>query len=143
MKIKYLKLKNWLLATLAPIFGITVSCDNPVMNAAAEYGCPSATYQVKGCVTDEENNPLEGITVDMVYATTKTDSEGKYLIQNNVFPDEKDFDLSFKDEDGDDNGSYADTTVQISFKDVPYVDGDGRWYRGTATVQRDIKMRHK
>ena len=39
MKIKYLKLKNWLLVTLGGLPGLPVGCTLPM-----EYGSPEATY---------------------------------------------------------------------------------------------------
>lgn len=38
MKIKYLKVKNWLLVSLASLLGISTSC-------AKEYGCPEEEYR--------------------------------------------------------------------------------------------------
>ena len=59
MKIKYLKLKHWLLVTLGGLLGIsTVGC-----NTSCEYGTPEACYHVKGIVTNSKGEPIEGIGV--------------------------------------------------------------------------------
>ena len=51
MKIKYLKLKNWLLVSLGGLLGISMTgCEETPL--ACEYGCPEGYYRVRGQVTN-------------------------------------------------------------------------------------------
>lgn len=148
MKTRYFKFKNWLYTAVGGILGLNISgcsgsslfgIDEPV----CEYGTPVATYQIKGRVTDMDNNPIENITVEMNYADTKTGADGTYEIMSESFPHTEEFEMFFKDEDGDTNGSYVDTTVNVSFKDLPYTGGDGHWNSGVVKTTKDIKLRNK
>ncbi len=145
MKIKYLKLKNWLLVTVAGLLGMQQGC------TFEEYGCPEADYRVKGTVVNEDGDPISGIGVQKVrdwnnsdgewcYADT-TDADGHFSVW--VYPD---FEylistVSLFDIDGEANGSYQDTTVEVSFEDVPLTGGDGRWYEGMAEKKITVTMR--
>ena len=60
MKIKYLKLKDWLVVSLSGLFGINLGCDKLFVE---EYGCPEATYRIKGTVTNVDGLPIKGIGV--------------------------------------------------------------------------------
>ncbi len=140
MKIKYLKFKSWLYASLAAVMGINMSCDYMV----EEYGTPWARYQVKGTVTNEQGTPIEGIKVSFDWEEAFTDSQGKYEVETSNFPYENaEFELSFQDIDSTENGLYADTTLRVSFKDVPLQGGDGHWYDGAATVTKDMTLLEK
>lgn len=148
MKTRYLKLKNWLFTAIGGILGLNISgCNGSSLfgndEPVCEYGTPVATYQVKGRVTDMNNNPIKNITVEMNYASTKTMSDGTYEIMSESFPHTEEFELFFRDDDGDTNGSYVDTTVNVSFKDLPYSGGDGHWNSGIATTTKDVKLRNK
>ena len=51
MKIKFLKFKNWLLLSMASIFGLQVSCVEPEPDPPEDlYGCPEVEYDEKDCV---------------------------------------------------------------------------------------------
>ena len=63
MKIKYLKLKNWLLVTLGGLLGINLVGCEKIFNTACEYGTPEATYHVLGTVTNADGQPIPGIGV--------------------------------------------------------------------------------
>ena len=140
MRIKYHKLKNWLLATAAGLLGMNVSCERFFM---AEYGCPEADYEVKGRVTTQGNVPIEGIEVSLnEYHADTTDADGRYYLSYGNFPYERDTaNVTFSDIDGEANGHYADTTVQVVFNRSDLHGGDGHWYEGRATKEMDVKLR--
>ena len=152
MKIKYLKLKNWLYVALGGMLGINLSCDKtpPI---ACEYGAPEATYTVKGQVTNQNQEPISGIRVKMnfsaenfnddVWGTSDvvSDSNGRYDISTYQFPYTDTMYLKFSDVDGEENGVYADTVVHVLFKDAQFTGGDGSWYWGAATVTKDVQLR--
>jgi len=140
MKIRYYKLKHWLLATAAGLLGLNVGCDRIFVE---EYGCPEADYEVKGRVTTRGDMPIEGIKVSLneYYADT-TDADGRYYVGFGGFPIGDDtVKVSFSDIDGEANSSYADTTVSVVFHNSDLHGGDGHWYEGRATKVVDVKLR--
>lgn len=148
MKIRYKKLKNWLLLMASSLLGINLGCDNIFV---AEYGCPQATYRVNGIVTNENGQPIAGIGVKALrnrsdegvqckYEDT-TDADGHYEV---VYRDYYDYlDVDFHDIDSAQNGSYIDTTVLIPTADVPLLGGDGGWNMGTGYIIQDVTLKKK
>ena len=146
MKIKYLKLKNWLLVSLAGLLGINISCDT-----AEEYGCPEASYRVKGTVVNEEGEPIAGIGVGRGYLSASivhdedwrffdtTDADGKFDVLTGYQDIDNLVPIDFHDTDGESNDLYSDTTVQVSFKGVPLAGGHG-WYEGEATREISVTL---
>lgn len=149
MKIRYLRLKHWLLATLGGLLGLSMTgC-----GVECEYGCPEGVYHVKGTVTDEKGTPLEGIGVFQglgtvvygndtilgdVYADT-TDSDGRYEVRLWCMPDQV-APVDFHDIDGDRNGLYSDTVVTVSAPASAFQGGDGEWNQGIAEITKDVVM---
>ena len=151
MKIKYLKLKNWLYVALGGMLGINLSCDK-TPPLACEYGVPEATYTVKGKVTDSNQHPVAGIEVrignnsfdnnDYSYSNeTLTDDNGRYEISTYHFPNIDTMYVQFRDIDSTANGHYADTVVTVLFKDAEFSGASGNWNYGSATVTKDVQLR--
>ena len=152
MKIRYLRLKHWLLATLGGLLGLTVTGCIP----GCEYGCPEATYHVKGIVTDEQGVPIEGIGVHeitqwnddegqhqmMGYGDT-TDKDGRYSLDLQYAFPRQPITVDVHDIDGTANGSYNDTVVSINTESVPLTGGNGRWYEGEGSITYNITLTEK
>jgi len=132
MRIKYLKLKSWLIASAASLLGINISCEMPV-----EYGTPEARYDVKGVVSAPDGSPVQGIAVG--YHSDTTDAQGRYQVSYHIFPNE-DIQLSFSDIDSTLNGSFRDTPVTLATHDVPLTDGDGHWFHGHGSINYNITL---
>ena len=158
MRIKYLKLKSWLLVALGGLLGINFSCDKHGFwedDATGEYGTPRAHYHVKGTVTNEQGQPVAGIGVGerkqwneeggsqiMGYLDT-TDSEGRYKVDYNYAFPRRPLSVDFHDIDGVENGSYKDTVVTVNTENVQLSGGDGHWYEGEGTVIQNVVMTEK
>lgn len=81
MKVRYLKLKNWLLVTVMGAFGLS-SChchkeavkteepETPAVKPREEirlmYGVPTMDFQIRGQVKDSDGRPVEDIRVNML-----------------------------------------------------------------------------
>lgn len=81
MKVKYLKLKNWLLVTVMSAFGLS-SChchketakseeaESPVVKPREEmrlmYGVPTMNFMIRGQVKDADGSPVKDIRVNML-----------------------------------------------------------------------------
>ena len=159
MRIKYLKLKSWLIVALGGLVGLNYSCDKDGLlndDTSNEYGCPTGAYHVMGTVTNEQGQPIAGIGVgeckqwneegDSLQVSghlDTTDSEGRYKVDyNHAFPGES-LSVDFHDIDGVVNGSYNDTVVTINTENVQLSGGDGHWYRGEGTVIQNVVMTEK
>lgn len=134
------------------ILGIAglASCENTL----AEYGVPSADYQIKGTVTDSVTNaPLKNIRVirrfveNPLYGDTiYTDAEGKYNINFTTYPvDNPQFSLKIEDADGALNGGeFAEREVTVKITSADWVDdGDDDWYYGKAVKTANVKLQYK
>ena len=155
MKIKYLKLKNWLLVTLGGLLGINLAGCEKIFNTACEYGTPEATYHVLGTVTNADGQPIPGIGVGRYnpwdeeadtlmsarYHDT-TDADGRYSVTYSWWFPGENIDVGFFDTDGTENGNYQDTIVTVKTSGVPTIGGDG-WYDGEGFIKLDVTMKEK
>lgn len=113
MKIKFLKLKNWLIVSLMGALGLS-SCHSHKQLASPQeepepqpspreeirvmYGVPTMGYHIMGQVKDRQGKPVEGVSVNLLEhgleATADTiygDQENirKYLKKNEVKTDKR------------------------------------------------------
>ncbi len=102
------------------------------------YGTPTVTFSVKGRVTDTEGEPIEGIRVNVEYTETFTDTLGTF-----EFKDIQAFgsgdatltrQLEFQDVDGQENGSFEDRKIDVTFTRNNDVKSDV-WYFGDYKAQ--------
>lgn len=122
-------------------FGASVS---GCIIGAVEYGCPSATYEVKGKVQDENGNPLSGIRVGFgdtpLENSTLTGPDGSFESGPfTAFPTDE-MVVSAMDVDLMEGGGYfgsASDTVKL----VQTSSGDGHWDSGTFEGGTTIVMK--
>lgn len=140
MKIKYLKLKNWLLVSLSGLLGFNLSCVR-----VDEYGCPEANFNVKGKVTAPNGTPIPGIQVEMDSYGPRdtTDADGQYSVTSMSFPQTQTFNIAFSDIDSIENGLYKNDTVPVTFQRTEITGGDGHWYEGSATKTLNVTLQPK
>ncbi len=138
-------MRNKLLWFLLTLLGFGTSCsDNenenyiPGKDDVCLYGTPSATFSVKGKVTDEESKPIPGIDVRIRYDDEGklTDEQGNFVFsKSRTFSIGKDpMPLVFTDIDGPENGSFEQTTANVQFTQNPDVKPDS-WYQGDFTAE--------
>ena len=161
--------KNLLSRLCAAVLALLgfASCEH-IWDVPVEYGTPSVNFKVKGTVTDEAANPLEGIRVivrtnydnfpnprqsyvdnlgryhqyggdDTLY----TDARGRYESQEwegVALASQK---VYFDDVDGNAHGGmFLSDSVQI--KNAPnrqYQKGDGYWYNGGYEYTVDVTLK--
>ena len=148
MKRKALSLWSKVLAALLALFGIT-SCEDQF----AMYGCPTASFYVKGTVTDTANNPIPDIRVTVetwkgkhkLYTDTLfTDSIGAIDERNHqhiTFPPDS-VSIKFDDIDGEENGGEFQSEV-LSPEVIKISEAKGQWDGGSAKVEFDVKLKKK
>lgn len=132
------KLRSRMLAGVLGILGF-VGCDG-LGDTPDMYGCPTVDFQVKGTVTSEDGEPLEGIRVvvrtswdnnpyggDTVY----TDAKGEFRSRELSDADIGDRKAYFNDIDGEAHGGVfkPDSVALKDMKQEQLEKGDG-WYSG-------------
>ena len=154
MRVRFNRWYNAVLSVLLGLLGFE-ACD-PVDEYGAspvEYGTPFAHYEVKGQVTDEAGNPIQGIQISAIsgvfdsqlYQTVTSDETGHYtLSERQLFVGDDDR-IEFKDIDGEANGGlFQDTTLNM--RDMPMektANGDNHWNSGTYKVNGNVKLKKK
>ncbi len=151
MKIKCLKLKNWLLVSLGGLLGVSLSgCDTAV---EVEYGCPEADYRVKGTVVDKDGHSIEGIGVGREYFPHNdtgedegwryldtTGADGRFDVTFRHFPTGKDtIYVNFDDIAWNQHGNYQSTVVPVSFVGASFTGSSDR-YEGCATREISVTL---
>lgn len=96
MKVKYLKLKNWLLVTLMGALGLSgchchkkavkteqLEPEAPAVQDRGEmklmYGVPTMYFDVRGQVKDSWGRPLKNVRVNMLERNMVTNAEGELV----------------------------------------------------------------
>ena len=139
MKIRYLKMKRWLLTSFAAILGINCSCEQ-----VEEYGTPYASFVLKGNVSDPDGHPIPGINVKMDYNETYTGTDGSYNLSRDGIPGESvTYDVIFSDVDSIENGLFSDDTIPVTFRRSDLSGGDGHWNEGSATKTLNVILKRK
>ncbi len=123
-----------------------------------EYGSPSVDFKVKGTITDENENPLEGIRVivrkneqnrpspydeeDTIYTDAKGKYQSKEFMRVDFVWEQKAY---FDDVDGEAHGGVFQSDSML-VKDAPkehYKEGSGNWYSGGYEYTIDVKLKKK
>lgn len=160
MKVRFFRWYNALLTGLLSILGYGCSLEEPMDEygvVICEYGVPSADYIIKGTVTDETGNPIQGIKTSLkeipdyypeyTYSrdSTLTDAAGKYQINTRLFVGHQWDRLVVEDIDGEANGGeFLSDTIDISKLEAKKIgEGDGNWNDGKYEVQYDVKLKKK
>ena len=168
MTSKQKSLLSRLCAAVLALLGFA-SCEK-INEIRCEYGTPSMDFKVKGTVTDESSNPIEGIRVivrtdfdnrpdprqsyvddlgryhqyggdDTLY----TDARGRYESQEWKTVALASQKVYFDDVDGDAHGgTFLSDSVQIrNAPNEQYKKSDGHWYNGGYEYTVDVKLQKK
>jgi putative lipoprotein (rSAM/lipoprotein system) len=148
MKKPIIKSFDKIIVMLLSIVGIFSACST----GATKYGTPSATYEIKGTITDKETSrPIKHIQIitqtnDYHKDTLYTDSYGQYYYKFWDFPlGDKPVHLKFEDIDGEENwGDFATQEIDVIFtKEDQIIKGKDEWDEGTFEKIQNIKLEKK
>lgn len=150
MKVRITRWYNTVLTALLSMLGYGCSLDEPEMyGTPLEYGVPRINFIVKGVVTDEAGNPIQGIQTKFVgdlndADPTKTDANGNYQILATTYPSLNGCKLIVNDIDGEANGGeFLSDTIDVEKLPKNEVEkGDG-WYQGMYESTANIQMKKK
>jgi len=154
-----IKTLNLVLTSLLAIFGFS-NCEPRL-----EYGTPNADYSVKGKVVNKEDSkPVKGIRVGyrpfpemaLMYgvlpvpykplAADTTNVNGEYDFTGNFTLgdiSEDDTPIYVQDIDGDENGLFRDTVINVNFENAVRTGKKTDWYDGELTVNLDVELTPK
>lgn len=150
MKTSITKFSQWLTAILLGALGFS-ACSDLENDQPDMYGTPTMDFQTKGCVTDTENNPIQGLRVVLTekYDSNKeatqtftTDAEGKFTSEKVYSRIGYSGTLTITDTDGEANGGeFKEQTINLkdvkSTLDESTKDG---WYWGVVTFEANATM---
>lgn len=154
--IKHLLLSgtNKLLAGLLSLLGFSLAaCDKM---STEEYGCPHATFEIKGKVINEQGKAIPNIQVVIpdpfaeeedyfVYRDTLTTNSGGIFNAQLGFPyfgRDAIFKVKTEDIDGEANsGLFEEKTTEVAFKESDLKGASGNWNQGSARKEVTITMK--
>jgi putative lipoprotein (rSAM/lipoprotein system) len=156
MKTKILNRINAIIAFLVSVLGLT-NCERTVKygsgpEIAAEYGCPHATFEAFGKITDQEAKPLENIRVTVKKTSRGDSSEGytfpeEFTTENGEYKVGKYsvFPMDSVDILVDDTaGVYNSDSVRLKVEyDKTNVAPSDHWNNGTGSVHYDFQLKKK
>lgn len=150
MKTSITKFSQWLTAILLGALGFS-ACSDLENDQPDMYGTPTMDFQTKGCVTDTENNPIQGLRVVLTekYDSNKeatqtftTDAEGKFTSEKVYSGVGYSGTLTITDTDGEANGGeFKELTINL--KDVKSTTDESTkdgWYWGVVTFEANATM---
>ncbi|HRZ96948.1 MAG TPA: radical SAM-associated putative lipoprotein [Paludibacter sp.] len=155
----FIRILNGILAGLLVLLGFS-NCE-----PMDEYGVPNADYNLKGKVVDKANaKPIKGIRIGFSpypkavlmygvmpmeyrnYAADTTDTKGEYNFTQKFYAGdipEGDIPVYVEDIDGNENGLYRDTVINVNFEDATRSGKQKNWYDGKLTLNADIELTKK
>lgn len=152
---------RWLLSSLFLVLGFA-ACEEH-SDIAPMYGCPSATFAIKGKVENargqglnevrvviplyEASDTVEGIVTREEYGDTLyTNQDGLFVWKHQDFPEDQEFELRFYDlsPEGGRIACLSDTLkVRLLAKDLKKSKGDGVWYQGHVEKEITVVLKEK
>lgn len=153
MKSLITKFSQWLTAILLGALGFS-ACSDLDNEQFYMYGSPTVDYQTEGRVTDTENNPIQGLRVELTEhyhddgeykvttQTLTTDAEGKFISEKILEPVNYFGTLTITDIDGEANGGeFKEQTVELwDLETTIDKSNQDDWYWGVVTFEANITM---
>jgi len=156
----FIRILNWTLAVLLVLLGFS-NCE-----PMDEYGVPNADYNLKGKVVDKADaKPIKGIRIgyyrgynnpanlyrvsrdpNLRFNADTTDIKGEYnFTQNSAIPAILDDETTVYvvDINGNENGLYRDTVINVNFENAVKSGKTKNWYVGKLTLNVDIELTKK
>lgn len=126
------------------------SCENS-LTGPNEYGSPYAEFEVKGRVTDSENNPIRDIRINVRFenryantfeSSTNTDAEGRFTAVTDVMNASDGIGLiKAEDMDGTKNGGlFKADSVSVAISASDFEGGKGQWNDGKVSKNIDLVL---
>ena len=135
---------NWILTTLLGFLGFSSCEDNgdDPGNIICMYGTPTASYTIKGKVTDQAGQALSDIIPDTPYGshpvndTLYSGKEGEFETRQAAFPiDTVKYNLKINPDEN--NPYYQADSLKVTFLRKDLQGGEG-WNRGNTTQEVKI-----
>ena len=142
----FIKISSKICGALLAVLGFSALATSCMKYGMPEYGCPTADYFIDGKVVSEETNePIENLKVRFLMNERASDSvftneNGEFNISHLKDITTFGYSLDIQDIDGEDNGSFNDTTINVTVNHNEFQGGSG-WYDGKYHKHFDIKLK--
>ena len=147
---KIIKISSKICGVLLTVLGFSVAATSC---ARIMYGSPHADYFIDGKIVSEETNePIKDLKVrffekmsderEHSFDSVFTNAEGSFEFSR--YQDLiRYYSIEVKDIDGEENGAFNDTTINVTINQNEFQGGDGSWYDGVYRKNFDIKLKPK
>lgn len=117
--------------------------NSPFGGAECLYGCPTATFDVKGTIVNEKNEAVNAVSVSLkekhndayvLVSQSNTDERGQYGCGTITQSAEATFRIVVEDPEG----RYEADSTEVTMKSIG---GDGKWNMGRAEEVKDFKLK--
>ena len=115
-----------------------------------KYGMPHGDYFIDGKIVSEETNePIKNLKVrfinnDREYAIDSIFTNGEGRFNFNYSKDLiRNYAIEVQDIDGEENGAFNDTIINVKINENEFKGGDREWYDGVYRKSFDIKLKPK
>jgi len=141
----FLKQYNTLIKFFLSLLGLGAACGIASCEYGpppVEYGVPHASFIVNGTVESmEDGQKIPDIKVIMGYDTGYTDTDGKFRVMQDEFPEDQTFLLEFRDIDGTSHGEFQELDTVVDFTDPQFTGGTGSWDQGSTEKELNVKLK--
>ena len=147
---------NYMIATLIGLLGFS-ACSENEEEPPCMYGSPTADYIIKGDITDESGNPIQGVQVSVYQGeyeymyenknpqplTGSTNSTGGFKFDTLKRWGSYTI-LITRDTDGAANcGEFINDTIKNNRYELTQLKEGEVWYRGLYEIKTNIKLKKK
>ena len=149
----FIKISSKICAALLAVLGFSAIATSCVKSPPPMYGVPNADYFIDGKIVSEETNePIKDLKVrffekmsderEHSFDSVFTNAEGSFEFSR--YQDLiRYYSIEVKDIDGEENGAFNDTTINVTINQNEFQGGDGSWYDGVYRKNFDIKLKPK
>ena len=150
MKKKLHKRHNAIIVAILALLGFSTACSKDDPKLIAMYASPYAEYKLSSKVTDQDENPIEGIQVDYYYffqtdeqlhpmfEPVYSNGEGMAKIDEHTFGvSNGTIRVTATDIDGEQNGYFKPAYIDIPIAQTDFKDPEG-WFWGTYSTPETI-----
>ena len=147
----FIKISSKICGVLLTVLGFSAifsSCKPKYGMPPPMYGVPNADYFIDGKIVSEETNePIKDLNVRFIEQghnsfSVFTNAEGSFEFSHHDDYLIRDYAIEIEDIDGEENGAFNDTVINVHINQNEYQGGDS-WYAGKYHKSFDIKLKPK
>ena len=148
-----IKISTKICGALLAVLGFSAMATSCVKYGMPEYGMPHADYFIDGkIVLEGTDDPIENLKVRWVKGNYEyynpidsayTDENGNFSFNRFAEFPLSSYSLDIQDIDGEENGEFNDTIIDVTVNRDEYKGGNGNWYDGEYHKSFHIELKPK